>query len=174
MAYTKINWEDLPNTTTPINATNLGHMDDGIANALTSDNIKNAFNNSTTDTYSCDYVNQLVQDVYSTEEIKTNEIEIVNGVEYPRYRKVLRFTTDAQANSWKNIPSGITNLREMIEVKAKIERSNYVNAVPFRENDTTFIDLSYVKGSTNLTYRAGSAMTELPVRVELIYTKTTD
>lgn len=30
MSYTKINWQDLPSTTTPINATNLNHMDDGI------------------------------------------------------------------------------------------------------------------------------------------------
>lgn len=33
MAYTKINWQDLPNTTTPINATNLNKMDKGIADA---------------------------------------------------------------------------------------------------------------------------------------------
>lgn len=30
MAYTKVNWQDLPSTSTPRNATNLGHMDDGI------------------------------------------------------------------------------------------------------------------------------------------------
>ena len=33
MSYTKINWQNLPNTTTPINATNLNHMEDGIAAA---------------------------------------------------------------------------------------------------------------------------------------------
>lgn len=33
MAYTKINWEDLPSTETPINKINLRHMDDGIENA---------------------------------------------------------------------------------------------------------------------------------------------
>lgn len=30
MAYTKTNWQDLPDTTTPINATNLNHMETGI------------------------------------------------------------------------------------------------------------------------------------------------
>lgn len=30
MSYTKINWQNLPSTATPINATNLNHMDDGI------------------------------------------------------------------------------------------------------------------------------------------------
>lgn len=31
MAYTKINWENAPSKKTPINDTNLNHMDDGIA-----------------------------------------------------------------------------------------------------------------------------------------------
>lgn len=30
MAYTKTNWQDLPNTTTPINASNLNNMEQGI------------------------------------------------------------------------------------------------------------------------------------------------
>lgn len=30
MAYTKTNWQDLPDTTTPINATNLNHIENGI------------------------------------------------------------------------------------------------------------------------------------------------
>lgn len=33
MAYTKINWENLPSTNTPVNATNLNHMDQGIYDA---------------------------------------------------------------------------------------------------------------------------------------------
>ena len=28
--YTKVNWQDKPDTSTPINATNLGKMDNGI------------------------------------------------------------------------------------------------------------------------------------------------
>ena len=32
MAYTKINWENAPSKKTPINDTNLNHMDNGIAN----------------------------------------------------------------------------------------------------------------------------------------------
>ena len=33
MAYTKINWENLPSTNTPVNADNLNHMDQGIYDA---------------------------------------------------------------------------------------------------------------------------------------------
>lgn len=32
MAYTRVNWENLPSTNTPVNATNLNKMDAGIAN----------------------------------------------------------------------------------------------------------------------------------------------
>lgn len=34
MAYNRVNWENLPSTNTPINATNLNKMDAGIANAV--------------------------------------------------------------------------------------------------------------------------------------------
>lgn len=34
MSYTRVNWENLPSTNTPLNATNLDKMDAGIANAV--------------------------------------------------------------------------------------------------------------------------------------------
>ena len=34
MSYTRVNWENLPSTNTPLNATNLNKMDAGIANAV--------------------------------------------------------------------------------------------------------------------------------------------
>lgn len=34
MSYTRVNWENLPSTNTPVNATNLNKMDVGIANAV--------------------------------------------------------------------------------------------------------------------------------------------
>lgn len=46
MAYEKVNWKDYPSSSTPVNAKNLGKMDDGIADAhkeLTE--IKNLLNN---------------------------------------------------------------------------------------------------------------------------------
>lgn len=57
MAYTKVGWEDLPSTNTPLNVTNLDHMDDGIAAALTDENVKNLQTTSASDTYSCNYIN---------------------------------------------------------------------------------------------------------------------
>ena len=52
MSYTRVNWENLPSTNTPLNATNLNKMDAGIANAVekTGDTMTGVltFNNSST------------------------------------------------------------------------------------------------------------------------------
>lgn len=109
-------------------------------------------------------------DYYSTEETLTNKVWIDGK---PIYRKVVTFTTDATAGSWKNYPSGITStVDKMISIQATIERSNYINSVPYEESANGYIYLSYVKGSKNVTYKVGSDLTSLPVIVILEYTKT--
>jgi len=67
----KINFQDLPNRTTPIRATNLNQMQDNIEEAIEEveaniPNTKNAHTSSTTDTYNCNYINKLTD--YSTDE----------------------------------------------------------------------------------------------------------
>lgn len=57
MAYTKINWEDFPSTNTPINATNLNHMDQGIYDANTRHVITIGLNADTTTTSTAAYQN---------------------------------------------------------------------------------------------------------------------
>ncbi len=77
MAYTRIFWANLPITNTPINASNLNHMDDGIYAANTKDII-------TAKTLS-DYT---IQSTDTAEDIKTfslynsvgNKLNIENGV----------------------------------------------------------------------------------------------
>ena len=59
MAYTKTNWT----TSTPINPTNLNHIEDGIANSLTTEDIKTTQTNSDTATYSCNYIESLKGEV---------------------------------------------------------------------------------------------------------------
>lgn len=64
MAYTKTTWV---NGQTPINATNLNHIEDGIESVEQEiPDVKNTQSNSQDDTYSCDYVNKLHS--YSTTE----------------------------------------------------------------------------------------------------------
>lgn len=59
MAYTKTNWTN----STPINPTNLNHIEDGIANSLTPENIKTTQTNSDNATYSCNYIESLKGEV---------------------------------------------------------------------------------------------------------------
>ena len=49
----KINFQDLPSTNTPINATNLNAIQTNVEGAM-----KNTYTSSTTDTYNCDYQNK--------------------------------------------------------------------------------------------------------------------
>ena len=93
----------------------------------------------------------------------------------PIYRKVITFTTDEASGSWKTYPSGITStVDKIINIQATIERSNYINSVPYEESANGYIYLNYVKSSKNITYKVGSELTSLPVIVILEYTKTTD
>lgn len=57
MAYTKTNWQDLPNTTTPINASNLNKMEQGIYDANDKNIITIGLNADTTTTSSSAYQN---------------------------------------------------------------------------------------------------------------------
>lgn len=53
MAYTRVNWENLPSTNTPVNADNLNKMDAGIANAVekTGDTMTGALSFNNTNSY---------------------------------------------------------------------------------------------------------------------------
>ena len=61
MAYTKTNWVD---GETPINATNLNNMEGGIenndTNKLDKTSVKTTKTTSDTDTYSCNYIENII------------------------------------------------------------------------------------------------------------------
>ena len=68
MAYTKTNWV---NGQTPINATNLNHIEDGIESVEQEiPEVKNTQTSSTTKVYSCDYVNDKMIDSSGSKYIK--------------------------------------------------------------------------------------------------------
>lgn len=60
MAYIKQNWV---NGETICNAERMNHIEDGIANSLTPENIKTTQTNSDTATYSCNYIESLKGEV---------------------------------------------------------------------------------------------------------------
>lgn len=60
MSYTKQIWENLPSTNTPITADRLNHMEDGIYDANAGNvTVNNNYSTSTTQTYSCNKVNEI-------------------------------------------------------------------------------------------------------------------
>ena len=60
MAYERQNWVD---GTTICNAERMNHIEDGIANSLTAEDIKTTQTNSDTATYSCNYIESLKGEV---------------------------------------------------------------------------------------------------------------
>lgn len=87
----KINFVN--NSTPALNSTNLNKLQDNIE-----DSIKSQKTLSDTDTYSCNYINEIKDgEVYSTTETKTNK-KWINGK--PIYRKVINKTTAISANNW--------------------------------------------------------------------------
>ena len=72
MAYVKQTWENLPSTNTPITAERLNHMEDGIAGAWEHGggaiDVYNEYNDSTQDTYSCNFINNMTSGFSTTEQ----------------------------------------------------------------------------------------------------------
>lgn len=62
--------------------------------------IVNAYTESNTNTYSCNYVNNTIKEVYSTTEVKTNKVWIDGK---PIYRIVKTGITEQLSNTWNNV-----------------------------------------------------------------------
>lgn len=126
--------------------------------------ILNAQNNSTTDTYSCDYINKL--NTYSTTEQKVGTwID-----DKPIYRKVIEANNVSLSSSGVNIPSGIAN----VGVVTKLD-------INMKYNDNSwfsFWHLTDIKLSNNndITLYTDSSSTATFPKIYIIieYTKTTD
>lgn len=65
MAYTRVNWENLPSTNTPVNATNLNKMDAGIANAVekTGDTLTGVLSFNNTNSYEAIIKDRIINNV---------------------------------------------------------------------------------------------------------------
>lgn len=72
MTYTKTVWKDLPDTTTPITASRLQNIEDGVEylfeNSEAGIEIKNEYSNLQNSVYSCNYVNNEIKKIYSADE----------------------------------------------------------------------------------------------------------
>lgn len=133
--------------------------------------IVNSYSTSTTDGYSCNEVNNLVQDVYSTDEVKTNKIWFGK----PVYRKVLELT---------NVPRGyqvydhnIDNFGDLADVYGTFKEGATQNPIIkiAADNLSTFsmgvVDINATQIHTLL---GSSIPTTNTMKIVLEYTKTTD
>ena len=95
MAYVKKMWKDAPDTSTPINAANLNHMEDGIAEADV--NARNALNRLDTVDDEITQINSNLLD--NTEDIQTIDSKLSDNI-----RKTTKNTEDIQTIAGAQIP----------------------------------------------------------------------
>ena len=141
MAYTKTNWT----TSTPINPTNLNHIEDGIANSLTTEDIKTAQTNSDTATYSCNYIESLKGEVIYSSGGVADSFTLTKSATGYKYIEVF-YTSDGIYQSVKfeyeadrkfsttNIYTSDENSREYIYNSTWKINANQITRISTRNN----------------------------------------
>lgn len=128
---------------------------------------------SDTDTYSCNYINSVLEEHYSTEETFTGKYWI-DGKKI--YRKVIS-VSNMEISSATSISTGITNLNELISLNGIYNNISGGTKAPYplTQNTGTILNCAYYQGNIgilgNETYSAS------PDRIHtfiLEYTKTTE
>lgn len=150
MEYTKTVWKDLPDTSTPITASRLNNIENGV---------EYLFQNG------ADYI-----ETYSTDETTTNKIWVNNK---PIYRKVIKRET-VTSGTYTMIPTGIafSSIGELIELKVlckKNEDNVWYSAPTNMSSDEIF---GYYLSDNNVVVKSNSTLEKINVILE--YTKTTD
>ena len=177
MKYVKTIWKDLPDTSTPITADKLNNLENGVeylfenGGGSGSINVNNTKSTSTTDTYSCNYVNNAIQEVYSTE-----EQVIGTWMGKPLYRKVFDF--GALPNYSYKVGPSLSSLS--IDKVIKLEGICYNSSgnefqIPTsgRGYDGKAIEL-YMNDHNNFAIATYKDLTMFSAYITLEYTKTTD
>lgn len=133
MAYTKQIWENSPSTNTPLSADRLNHMEDGIDNAYKQ--IKNTYDTSTTDSYSCNYVNNNFQNSYN---LITNGSAVKTGRKIDgkdEYIKRIECDNLGASGVEKEYATGIDVPNSIITDINVIGHAGSNNYFPFPNND---------------------------------------
>ena len=112
---------------------------------------------------------KLIQDVYSTNEVRTNK-KWIDGK--PIYRKVVQITTSSSnVTSWTNL-SKIDDIDLLINIFGYINSSSNIKTpVPRYENGSYFIQ--FLLNNGYIQYRM-SGFLSLPIYLIIEYTKITD
>lgn len=167
----KIDFKNLPDTSTPLSAENLNQLQTNVETAIDG-KISNTSGTSQTIGYSQEYVNNALLDVYSTTETRIGTW--IDGK--PLYRKVINAgtitTTNTQIGSITN-PKYIVSIRGTAHSTAL---SNQTYNIPnVHENMASYYINVLINNGNEVRLRFGSGISQLEnVYVVLEYTKTTD
>lgn len=156
----------------PINANNLNLMQTNVENSF-----KSSMTNSDTDTYSCNYINNL--NIYSTEETRIGKW--IDGK--PLYRKTITFTTTIKMNETTSIAHNIENAKNIfIDFSASFMEAN-IGTNEYLSYNLPLIGYSgnisdkvycYVNPTDINFYANGNWAGNWTKHITLKYTKTTD
>lgn len=180
MAYTyeKQLWKDYPDTTTPITADRLNHMEDGIkglSDAQVSIEVVDSLDgNSTTNAPSVRAVNDGLLDKYSTDEQRVGTW--VNGK--PIYRKYLSFnlSTTIIYNDYKHNISDIDYIIK-VEGSAYDGREFYIMPAALPSDNVAKYGVtiqSITKTNVHIYSGTENKANNINVKMFVYYTKTTD
>lgn len=182
MAYTPKEWKDLPDETTPIQASDLNHIEQGIGDLSTKvDTLNtNVGDLSTLNTTEKSNLVGAINEVYQNNEYSTEEKIVGKWIDgKPIYRKVVT------ANSYSEIlNTGISNLETMIKMEVLVSESSNGDwrNLPWLFNKGNVIgDQSWAGGffykmdTNQLNFQLGNLLKNIKKIVAILeYTKTTD
>lgn len=144
-----------------------------------SNQIHDAYSTSTTDTYSCNYINEARLEEYSTTEKIIGKW--IDGK--PLYRKTITFTSTISANATTSIAHNITNAKNIFIdygasfMEANIGTDNYMSyslsLIGYAGNITDKM-YCYVTPTNINFYSNGAWGKNWTKHITLKYTKTTD
>ena len=131
----------------------------------------NGYSDSENDGYACSYINDLIEDSYSLNEVKTNKTWISGE---PIYRKVIDFGT-LPNSSEKAVASGITNLDKIISMRGFAKNMTEGTTIVIPNISTAgaqyYVDIFFTTNS-DVRIRTASNRTPYYAYVILEYTKT--
>lgn len=196
---TKITFEDLPSTNTPLNANNLNTLQDNVEDAINNITIElddtvstsstngvenqaitNYVNNEISDTK--DYVDTKVQEVYSTTEQRVGTW--IDGK--PLYKRVIEDTLGTTSGTWKDIQAFSANyIKYIVSAQGAIctSNGNYYPLPLTRITDNSYSNREYVyynispsAGYVSIIAASGyyAGFSGRPFYLIVLYTKTSD
>lgn len=113
----------------------------------------------------------MIQDVYSTKEVKTNKVWIDGK---PIYRKVIK-DINVTSNMSETISTGLSNVN-VINIYGEYHMTDYgiVQTIPYVSSNKEYvIEIISMNNGANIRYRTASTFNGKS-NIVLEYTKTTD